>query len=215
MHGPPYNHACMSWVVHSCCMPKHFDTTIACNLCCEFVYSVVQLGVSCIHVACISTSARTLLATPVVSSSLLLCKSLVAMSHTKIDDFKQALAGASEVIRLQTTILTAEQMDKVLIGLQDSLLIKAASLPAISIQQVQDIVEQVRVSVLTEGQKSKLTTVLTSRCMQGNGGRRVQPRKPNVNPCRPRLAILRARIGRSCRIPTDPVCPSVPLCVHA
>ena len=150
-------------------MPKHFDTTIACNLCCEFVYPVVQLGVSCIHVACISTSARTLLATYVVISSLLLCKSLAAMSHTKIDDFKQALAGASEVIRLQTTILTAEQMDKVLIGLQDSLLIKAASLPAISIQQVQDIVEQVRVSVLTEGQKSKLTTVLTSRCMAGIG----------------------------------------------
>ena len=212
--APPYNAACMSWsYIHVACLSTSTRPLLA-------IYVVssnpaVQLGVSCIHVACISTSARTLLATYVVSSSLLLCKSLVAMSHTKIDDFKQALAGASEVIRLQTAILTAEQMDKVLIGLQDSLLIKAASLPAISIPQVQDIVEQVRVSVLTEGQKSKLTTVLTSRCMQGLGEETGAATKAQCQSMQAPSRYLTGQDWKELQDPTDPVCPSVPLCVHA
>ena len=90
------------------------------------------------------------------------------MSIHKADDFLQTLQKGTEVIAMQKHILSTDQMTQIVEGLQQSLMLKASSMPVVTPDAAQHICQEIRgSSVLTADHTAKLTTLIASRCLHG------------------------------------------------
>lgn len=86
-----------------------------------------------------------------------------------VEDLKSTMHTATSLLVTQQPLMSSEQFASVVNGLYDSLLQKVLAIPAIGVEQCQEVSNAIGKSMLSEEQKAKLITALTSRCFSSIG----------------------------------------------